>query len=88
MSQPKHLRLGNAPNLCINGEVALSCHAGINGEFGWLVDKDAGGFQAGTIGFHLERYITFINVTQRVIEHIKRSEVTFSGKVSLAAGRM
>lgn len=85
-SQSKYFREGRSPHLCINGEVTFPCHAGINGEFSRLVHNDAGGFQAGTVRFHLRRYITFINVTKPVI--IKYSEVTFSGKVSLAAGRM
>lgn len=87
-ADPDNLRQGNAANLGVNGEVALSCHAGVNGEFCWLVHQDTGGFQAGTVGFHLGRHISVTHVTQQPIERMKRSEVTFSGKVSLAAGRM
>lgn len=52
-AQSQYFRAGNSPNLCINGEVTFSCHASINSEFSWLVHNDAGGFQAGTVGFHL-----------------------------------
>ena len=86
--QSRYFRQENCPNLCINGEVSLSCQAGINGEFSWFIHNDAGGFQAGTVGFHLKRLFTFINAVKQVIKGIKCSVVTFSGKVSFAAGRM
>lgn len=87
-SQSKYCRKGNSANLCVNGEVTFPCQAGINGEFSWLIHNDAGGFQAGTVGFHLRQKISFKCVTKQVIQRNKYSKTTFSGKVSLAAGRM
>lgn len=54
-SQYKYVRQRKSPNLCVNGEVTFARHAGINGEFSWLIDNDAGGFEAGTVRFHLRR---------------------------------